>query len=244
MRGVFFGLAVALQAISGFSEHRPHRPSAHRMFFARQRFGQIHRALTRPAQRRRIASGGGFDQSVQRLRQSRIGFAQPLAPATLLACPRIYRRPRILLARRQLGQSLADGVARHPRCAAHCAHAASAVGLRFGCRPLPAHALIHQRFERSIPRLDLAERGCILHAPVKTGNSNWSSHAAKVFGADKTYFVLNGTSTSNKVVTNAVLRRGDLVLFDRNNHKSLHQGALAGAGAIPIFLPTATTRSV
>ena len=60
-----------------------------------------------------------------------------------------------------------------------------------------------------------------------------------MFGADKTYFVLNGTSTSNKVVTNAVLRRGDLVLFDRNNHKSLHQGALVQAGAIPIFLPTA-----
>ncbi|MGO4391727.1 ornithine decarboxylase [Variovorax sp. M-6] len=63
--------------------------------------------------------------------------------------------------------------------------------------------------------------------------------AAKVFGADRTYFVLNGTSTSNKVVTNAVLKRGDLVLFDRNNHKSLHQGALVGAGAIPVFLPTA-----
>jgi ornithine decarboxylase len=40
------------------------------------------------------------------------------------------------------------------------------------------------------------------------------------------------------VVANAVLRRGDLVLFDRNNHKSLHQGALIQAGAIPIFLPT------
>ncbi len=64
-------------------------------------------------------------------------------------------------------------------------------------------------------------------------------HAADVFGADRTYFVLNGTSTSNKVVTHAVLSRGDLVLFDRNNHKSLHQGALVMAGAVPIFLPTA-----
>ncbi len=64
-------------------------------------------------------------------------------------------------------------------------------------------------------------------------------HAAEVFGADQTYFVLNGTSTSNKIVTGAVLRQGDLVLFDRNNHKSLHQGALVQAGAIPIFLPTA-----
>ena len=63
--------------------------------------------------------------------------------------------------------------------------------------------------------------------------------AARIFGADRTYFVLNGTSTSNKIVTGALLRRGDLVLFDRNNHKSMHQGALVQAGAIPIFLPTA-----
>jgi len=64
-------------------------------------------------------------------------------------------------------------------------------------------------------------------------------HAAQVFGADRTYFVLNGTSTSNKIVTGAALRQGDLVLFDRNNHKSIHQGALVQAGAIPIYLPTA-----
>ena len=45
-------------------------------------------------------------------------------------------------------------------------------------------------------------------------------HAAKVFNADKTYFVLNGTSTSNKVVLSSLLTPGDLVLFGRNNHKS------------------------
>lgn len=64
-------------------------------------------------------------------------------------------------------------------------------------------------------------------------------HAAKVFGADKTYFVLNGTSTSNKVVENALVSPGDLVLFDRNNHKSNTQGALVQGGGIPIYLPTA-----
>lgn len=64
-------------------------------------------------------------------------------------------------------------------------------------------------------------------------------HAAKVYNADKTYFVLNGTSASNKVVTNALLTPGDLVLFDRNNHKSIHQGALLQAGATPIYLETA-----
>ncbi|ROP58382.1 ornithine decarboxylase [Enterobacter sp. BIGb0383] len=60
--------------------------------------------------------------------------------------------------------------------------------------------------------------------------------AARVFHADKTYFVLNGTSAANKVVTNALLTRDDLVLFDRNNHKSNHHGALIQAGATPIYL--------
>ena len=63
--------------------------------------------------------------------------------------------------------------------------------------------------------------------------------AAKVYNADKTYFVLNGTSASNKVVLNAVLAPGDLVLFDRNNHKSNHHGALLQAGATPVYLETA-----
>ncbi len=63
--------------------------------------------------------------------------------------------------------------------------------------------------------------------------------AAKVYNADKTYFVLNGTSASNKVVLNALLAPGDLVLFDRNNHKSNAHGALLQAGATPVYLETA-----
>lgn len=63
-------------------------------------------------------------------------------------------------------------------------------------------------------------------------------HAAEVFHADKTYFVLNGTSSSNKVVLNALLTPGDLVLYDRNNHKSISMGALVQAGAVPIYLET------
>ncbi len=62
--------------------------------------------------------------------------------------------------------------------------------------------------------------------------------AAKVFSADKTYFVLNGTSAANKVVLNACLTPGDLVLYDRNNHKSVNHGALLQAGATPIYLET------
>ncbi|WP_201313492.1 ornithine decarboxylase [Dyella sp. EPa41] len=60
--------------------------------------------------------------------------------------------------------------------------------------------------------------------------------AARVFQADRTYFVLNGTSASNKVVNTALLTSRDIVLFDRNNHKSNHHGSLVFAGAIPIYL--------
>lgn len=64
-------------------------------------------------------------------------------------------------------------------------------------------------------------------------------HAAQVFNADKTYFVLNGTSMANKVVLNAVLAPDDIVLYDRNNHKSVCHGALIQAGARPVYLETA-----
>jgi ornithine decarboxylase len=108
-------------------------------------------------------------------------------------------------------------------------------------RKSPAGQLFFKHFGESIFRNDLC------NADVDLGDllihegpaAEAQKHAAQVFGADRTYFVLNGTSTSNKIVTNSVLKRGDLVLFDRNNHKSMHQGALVQAGAIPIFLPTA-----
>src|SRR6202161_537823 len=60
--------------------------------------------------------------------------------------------------------------------------------------------------------------------------------AAAIFGAEKTYFVLNGTSSSNKVVLGNLVADGDLVLFDRNNHKAAHHGALLISGGVPIYL--------
>jgi ornithine decarboxylase len=61
--------------------------------------------------------------------------------------------------------------------------------------------------------------------------------AAQIFGAEKTYFVLNGTSTSNKIALGALVADGDLVLFDRNNHKAAHH-ALMISGGIPVYVPT------
>jgi arginine decarboxylase len=59
--------------------------------------------------------------------------------------------------------------------------------------------------------------------------------AAKAYGAEHTFFVTNGTSTSNKIVQQALIKPGDVVLIDRDCHKSHHYG-LVLAGAFPAYL--------
>lgn len=63
-------------------------------------------------------------------------------------------------------------------------------------------------------------------------------YAAQVYNADKTYFIMNGTSTANMVAINALVAPGDLVLFDRNNHKSVYNAALVQCGGNPVYLET------
>jgi len=59
--------------------------------------------------------------------------------------------------------------------------------------------------------------------------------AARAFGAKQTFFVTNGTSTANKIVVQALVQPGDIVLVDRDCHKS-HHYALVLAGAMPVYL--------
>lgn len=62
--------------------------------------------------------------------------------------------------------------------------------------------------------------------------------AAKTHHADKVYFCTNGTTSANSICASALLSEGDLVLFDRNNHKSLYNSALVMSGAKPVYIPT------
>ena len=90
-------------------------------------------------------------------------------------------------------------------------------------------------------------RADLCNADVKLGDllihegyaHDAQAHAAAVYNADKTYFVLNGTSSANKVVLNALLTPGDIILYDRNNHKSVCHGGLVMSSATPIYLETA-----
>ncbi|HEX4779212.1 MAG TPA: aminotransferase class I/II-fold pyridoxal phosphate-dependent enzyme, partial [Usitatibacter sp.] len=69
-----------------------------------------------------------------------------------------------------------------------------------------------------------------------TGNIKVAQEkAARALGGDRSFFVTNGTSTSNKIVHMALLNPGDIVLIDRDCHKSHHYG-LVLAGAQPYYI--------
>jgi arginine decarboxylase len=69
-----------------------------------------------------------------------------------------------------------------------------------------------------------------------TGNIRKAQEfTARAFGAQRAYFVTNGTSTSNKIVVQAICTPGDIVVVDRNCHKSHHYGFVL-AGAQPYYV--------
>ncbi|MGC8480461.1 MAG: Orn/Lys/Arg decarboxylase N-terminal domain-containing protein [Acidimicrobiales bacterium] len=101
----------------------------------------------------------------------------------------------------------------------------------------PVGTMFHQFFGENMLRADVCnaveELGQLLDhtGPVADAERN----AARIFSADHLFFVTNGTSTSNKIVWNAMVSPGDVIVVDRNCHKSvLH--ALILTGAVPIFL--------
>jgi ornithine decarboxylase len=103
----------------------------------------------------------------------------------------------------------------------------------------PAGRRLVEFFGENLFRADLCNADVSMGMLIHEGAAlEAEKHAAKVFHSDQTYFVLNGTSASNKVALGALLTPGDVVLFDRNNHKSVHHGALLLAAATPVYLET------
>ncbi|MEY2952625.1 MAG: hypothetical protein RLZZ401_712, partial [Pseudomonadota bacterium] len=101
----------------------------------------------------------------------------------------------------------------------------------------PVGQMFHQFFGENMLRADVCnsveELGQLLDhtGPVAASERN----AARIFNADHCFFVTNGTSTSNKMVWHHTVAPGDVVVVDRNCHKSnLH--AIIMTGAIPVFL--------
>ncbi|HWU82049.1 MAG TPA: arginine/lysine/ornithine decarboxylase [Methylophilaceae bacterium] len=101
----------------------------------------------------------------------------------------------------------------------------------------PVGQMFHQFFGENMLRADVCnavdELGQLLDhtGPVAASERN----AARIFNCDHLFFVTNGTSTSNKIVWNSTVAPGDVVVVDRNCHKSVLHSIIM-TGAIPVFL--------
>ncbi len=101
----------------------------------------------------------------------------------------------------------------------------------------PVGQMFHQFFGENMLRADVCnavdELGQLLDhtGPVAASERN----AARIFNADHLFFVTNGTSTSNKIVWHSTVAPDDIVVVDRNCHKSILH-AIIMTGAIPVFL--------
>ena len=101
----------------------------------------------------------------------------------------------------------------------------------------PVGQMFHQFFGENMLRADVCnavdELGHLLDhtGPVAASERN----AARIYNCDHLYFVTNGTSTSNKMVWNSTVAPGDVVVVDRNCHKSVLHSIIM-TGAIPVFL--------
>jgi arginine decarboxylase len=86
----------------------------------------------------------------------------------------------------------------------------------------------------SVPMLDslMEPKGVIAEAQAM---------AAKAFGARRTFFATNGTSTANKVIFQTLLAPGEKLILDRNCHKSVHHGVVL-SGAHPVYLDSSLNR--
>ena len=101
----------------------------------------------------------------------------------------------------------------------------------------PVGQMFHQFFGENMLRADVCnaveELGQLLDHDGAIGSSE--RNAARIFNADHCFFVTNGTSTSNKMVWHHTVAPGDVVVVDRNCHKSILH-AIIMTGAIPVFL--------
>ncbi|RXZ33246.1 lysine decarboxylase [Oxalobacteraceae bacterium CAVE-383] len=101
----------------------------------------------------------------------------------------------------------------------------------------PIGQMFHQFFGENMLRADVCnaveELGQLLDhtGPIAESERN----AARIYNADHCYFVTNGTSTSNKMVWHSTVAPGDIVVVDRNCHKSILHSIIM-TGAIPVFL--------
>jgi arginine decarboxylase len=109
----------------------------------------------------------------------------------------------------------------------------------------PVGRVFFDFFGENLFRTDMGiERGALGSMLGHSGPVGESERfAARVFGAQRSYTVTNGTSASNRAIMSACVGDNELALCDRNCHKSIEQG-LVNTGGIPVFLMPTRNRAV
>ena len=104
----------------------------------------------------------------------------------------------------------------------------------------PAGVVFNRFFGKNLMFADTSDTVAELGDTMTHGGTPLTAEqkAAQTYHADKVYFCTNGTTSANSICASALLTDDDLVLFDRNNHKSLYNSALVMSGAKPVYIPT------
>ncbi|MEZ8143121.1 arginine decarboxylase [Enterovibrio norvegicus FF-33] len=106
-----------------------------------------------------------------------------------------------------------------------------------GFTKTPAGQRFYNYYGEGLFRTDMGiERGSLGSLLDHTGSFGESErYAARVFGAHQSYSLVTGTSGSNRTIMSACMKANDLVICDRNCHKSIEQGLMI-SGARPVYL--------
>ena len=112
-------------------------------------------------------------------------------------------------------------------------------------RTLPEGAAFVRALGEGAFTADISDSSSVIGDPSSHEGVSGEAEAlaASVYGSDRCFFVLGGTSASNRIAISALVSEGDLILFDRNNHKSASQAALAAAGGLPVYLASERNES-
>jgi len=138
--------------------------------------------------------------------------------------------------REQLLPPFAGALARYARLREH---SWSAPGHQGGIAftKLPVGRIFFDFYGENLFRTDMGiERGQLGSLLDHTGPiAESEAYAARIFGAHRSYSVVGGTSESNRTIMQACMKRDDVVVCDRNCHKSIEQGLIL-TGAIPVYM--------
>ncbi|MEZ2682227.1 arginine decarboxylase [Providencia rettgeri] len=112
-----------------------------------------------------------------------------------------------------------------------------------GFTKTPAGRIYHDFFGENLFRTDIGiERVAVGSLLDHTGAfGECERNAARIFGADQSYSVVVGTSGSNRTIMQACMTDDDVVVIDRNCHKSIEQGLIL-TGAKPVYMTPSRNR--